>query len=117
MAVEPGDDSARACALLRAQFECEVENIQPLAGGVFSRAFTGTVDDRSYVIRLSTFAHAAESYAKDAYAGEHFSSPSLPVPRVIATGREGDDHFVISERVAGHTLAALPPTDRQALLP
>lgn len=110
-------DAARVRALLREQFAGEVEDMRPLAGGFFSRAYAFTTGGRAYVVRLNSAAHAAEGFAKDAYAWRHFAAPSLPIPRVVATGRTADGHFAISERAAGRTLAEHPPAERRALLP
>ena len=117
MAVGPAGEAARVRALVREQFAGEVADLCPLAGGEFSRAFAFTVDDQAYVVRVSPFAHAAEAFAKDAYAGRHFASPALPIPRVVTIGRCADGHFAISERVAGRRLDELSPAERRALLP
>ncbi len=117
MTVKPVDESARVQAIVQPRFAGAVTGIQSLTGGVFSRAFAFAAGCQEYVIRLSTFEHAAESFAKDAYAGRHFASPALPIPRVIAIGQHGPDHYAISERVAGRTLDGLSPAQRDALLP
>jgi hygromycin-B 4-O-kinase len=113
----PEGDAARVRALLRAQLGVEVADLQPLAGGEFSRAFAFTADDRAYVVRVSAFPLAAEAFAKDAYAGRHFAAPALPIPRVVAVGQSADDRFAISERVPGRRLAELSADARRALLP
>jgi hygromycin-B 4-O-kinase len=112
-------DIAQVRALLRDQFGADVEDVVlvRLAGGEFSRAFAVTVDGRGYVVRLSKFDHAAEAFAKDAYAWRYFASPALPIPRVLSTGQVGEQYFAISERVAGRRLEELPLADRRALLP
>jgi hygromycin-B 4-O-kinase len=113
---EPGVRAA-VRALLRAQLGRPVADLHPLAGGEFSRAFAFAVDGRDYVVRVSSFAHAEEAFAKDEYAWRHFASPALPIPRVVATGAADGGHFAISERVAGRRLAELTPSERRALLP
>jgi hygromycin-B 4-O-kinase len=104
-------------ALLREHVGSEVAGLHRLAGGEFSRAFAFQIDGRAYVVRVSAFPHAAEAFAKDAYAGRHFASPALPIPRVVALGRTADEHFAISERAPGRRLAELAPESRRALLP
>jgi hygromycin-B 4-O-kinase len=117
MVSRPEGDAARVRALLREQLGAEVAHLRPLAGGEFSRAFAFDHDGRGYVARVSAFPHAAEAFAKDEYAGRHFASPALPIPRVVARGQSGDEHFAISERVAGRRLAELSAEERQAILP
>lgn len=119
MAVERADDVTRACNVLREQFAraFEVASVQRLAGGLFSRAYAFSSGGRDYVLRINTAAHADESLAKDEYAGRHFSSPELPIPRVIARGRTDDGFFAISEQAPGRTLAEHTSNERRALLP
>lgn len=114
---ERGDDLSRVQALLRERFAGEIADVLPLAGGEFSRAFAFTVGGRDYVVRLNAHAHAAEAFAKDDYAGGHFASPALPIPRVVAIGETADRHFAISERAAGSRLEAFSSATRRALLP
>lgn len=104
-------------AFLRERLAGEPEGVRPLTGGTFSRAFACAVAGRPYVIRLSALPNALDGFAKDDYAGHHFASPGVPIPRSIAIGRAGDLVFAISERVAGKTIAELVPTARRALLP
>jgi hygromycin-B 4-O-kinase len=111
------DEAAWLRALLRAQFATDVQDVVPLFGGEFSRAFAFTANGQSYVIRLNPFDHAVEAFTKDDYAWRHFASPALPIPRVVAIGQADGLHFAISERVAGHRLEEVPLPERRALLP
>jgi hygromycin-B 4-O-kinase len=113
----PRDDTARVRALLRERFAGEIADVLPLAGGEFSRAFAFTAGSRDYVVRLSAHAHAAEAFAKDDYAGRHFASPALPIPRVVAIGQTADRHFAISERTPGSRLETFAAPIRRALFP
>jgi len=103
--------------LLRRHLGIEATEIHRLSGGVFSRAYAAGAGGRGYVVRLSVHDHAAESFAKDDYAARHFASPDLPIPRIVARGTHGDDHYAIGERAAGRTLDQLSPSARLALLP
>lgn len=111
------DDLARVRALLADQVGAEVRDVQPLAGGFFSRAFAATAGGKQYVIRLHADVHAAESFAKDDYAWRHFGSPALPIPRIVAQGETADGCFAISERAPGRTLAELSSDEQWTLLP
>lgn len=117
MAATPEPALARVLTLLRQHFAADIGEVQPLGSGEFSRAFAFTSGGHDYVIRLNAAPHAAESFAKDDYAWRHFASPRLPIPRVIAIGQDGDEHFAISERCAGQVMTALTPAERRALLP
>lgn len=112
-----GNDVLRALGLLRAQFGDNVRDVQPLAGGFFSRAFAATAGGREYVIRINADVHAAEGFAKDDYAWRRFASPGLPIPRIVKIGATPDARYAISERVAGRTLAAHSVAERRDLLP
>jgi hygromycin-B 4-O-kinase len=116
----PNNDAARVQTLLREALRVparELGDVQPLAGGFFSRAYACQVGGQEYVVRLNRAAHAAESFAKDAYALRHFAAPDLPIPRVIASGMVGEDAWAISDRAPGRTLDQHTPAVRRALLP
>jgi hygromycin-B 4-O-kinase len=104
-------------ALLRELFGDRVAGVERLTGGVFSRAFAFSVDERDYVVRVNAAAHAAESFAKDDYAWRHFASPALPVPRIVALGETSGWHYAIGERVAGLPLSAFSRAERRRALP
>ncbi|HEX5505285.1 MAG TPA: aminoglycoside phosphotransferase family protein [Thermomicrobiales bacterium] len=117
MSGEAAGDVARARDLLRERFAADAADVAPVAGGVFSRAYGFTAGGRRYVVRFNAVPQADESFAKDVFAGEHFASAALPIPRVVATGRAADEFYAISERVAGRTLHLLPTRERLAVLP
>jgi hygromycin-B 4-O-kinase len=104
-------------ALVRDRLGCPVERLEPLADGEFSRAHAFTCHGRGYVVRVSQFPHASEAYAKDDYAGRHFASPALPIPRIVARGQCDLGYFAIGERAAGVRVAALDQAGQRALLP
>ena len=95
----------------------DVSELEPLPGGVFSRAFAFRAGGQAYVARLSAYGHAAEAFAKDDYAVRHFSSPALPIPRVVARASTPIGHIAVSERAVGRTLDQMSPAERQRLLP
>ncbi len=112
-------DMGRAQALLRARLAPDAEVVRPLFGGFFSRAFACTADGRDYVLRLSVAPQAAESFAKDAYAGRHFASPALPIPGVFLVGTTdvAEERFAISALVPGQTLENADRAARRLALP
>ncbi len=113
------DDGPELRGLLLKHFAAadHIGEAQALAGGFFSRAYAVAIDSREYVVRLNSEPHAAESFAKDAYAWRHFNSASLPIPRIIVIGRTPEVHYAISERAAGRSLMACSLEERQAALP
>ena len=117
MVVDREADAARVRALLSEQIGDDVAEVHPLAGGFFSRAFAANAGGREYVVRLNPGAHAGESFAKDNYAWQHFASPALPTPRVVAIGETIEGCYAISERVPGFTLAEFSIVKRRSLLP
>jgi len=119
MASVPIDDlgESQARALLRAHFGVEPGALEPLTGGFFSRAFGCDIGGSGYVIRLNHAAHAAEGFAKDEFAAQHFAGPRVPIPRILARGATEDGAFAIGERAAGRSLEEHSPDERRALLP
>ncbi len=105
--------------LLRASFAPDAEVARPLYGGFFSRAFAFTAGGQLYVLRLSVAPQAAESFAKDAYAGRHFASSALHIPEVFLVGTTdvAEEQFAISALVPGRTLEDADPSARRRALP
>lgn len=111
------DSAARVRNVLRRRFGAIEGELEPLAGGEFSRAFGFVAGGRAYVARFSRSPHAAEVYAKDTYAGAHFAAPGLPIPRLLATGAAEGGWYAIGERAAGRRVKALGREARAALVP
>jgi hygromycin-B 4-O-kinase len=117
MGVGPEGEAAWVRGLLLRRFAGDVGRVRLLGSGEFSRAFAFESGGRALVVRVSTSPHAEGNFAKDDYAWRHFASPRLPIPRVLAIGREGDAWFAVSERAAGRVMTELDPAKRRALLP
>ncbi len=103
--------------LLHEHFGEEVASIQPLAGGLFSHAFAFDAAGREYVLRINADVHALGSFQKDDYAGKHFGSAALPIPRIVAIGSSDDGYYAISERAPGRLVRELSAAERRALVP
>jgi hygromycin-B 4-O-kinase len=108
---------AAVAAFLATRFGREVSEPVLLTGGTFSRAYAFEVDGSQWVIRDNSAVHAAESFAKDAYAAEHFASRRLPIPRVVEWGEHGDQFYAISERASGRMLENCSDAERRLALP
>jgi hygromycin-B 4-O-kinase len=108
-----------AQALLRARFAPDATILRTLYGGFFSRAFAFAASGKEYVLRLSTAPQAAESFAKDAYAGRHFATASLHIPEVFLVGTTGvaAEQFAVSALVPGRALEAADAAARRLALP
>ncbi len=113
------DGMAHAQAFLRERFASDAEVLRPLYGGFFSRAFAFAAGGRDYVLRLSAAPQAAESFAKDAYAGRHFASSTLHIPEVFLVGATdvAEERFAIGALVSGRILEEADPVARRLALP
>ena len=103
--------------LLRVSFGDNIGRWERLVGGAFSSAYGFEANGQPYVVRLNAAPHAAESFAKDAFAARHFASSGLPIPEIIEIGSHRDVEYAISERVPGRTLHAHTTAERRATLP
>jgi hygromycin-B 4-O-kinase len=110
-------DAAHVLALVHARFAADAHKLERLAGGEFSRAYGFTAKGERYVIRVSPAGFAAYSYAKDAYAADHFASQQLPIPKIVAAGESDLGAYAISQRAPGRRVTELTDADRRALLP
>jgi hygromycin-B 4-O-kinase len=96
-------DPDRARKLLRSSFP-DARDVTPLTGGEASQAFAFISGDRSLVLRVNH----SRSYFRDFWASEIFAGTPVPVPSVLASGKEGCYFWAVSERVAGVPLRSLP---------
>ena len=68
----------------------------------FSHAFSFTTGDLAYILRVNSY---LEDFQKDDFAHRRFSSPRLPIPRVVQRGRfDETQYYCITERCPGRTL-------------
>jgi hygromycin-B 4-O-kinase len=111
----PAIDPAAILQFLRTHFHPRAASVTFIGSGWFSHAYAFAADERPYVFRLNTY---KEDFQKDAFAHRHFSSPQLPIPRVLRIGRFDDTyHYAITERCEGLTISAMAPDAILAILP
>ncbi|MHB8574824.1 MAG: phosphotransferase family protein [Dehalococcoidia bacterium] len=103
----------QAGAFLNARFGARVEAVQLIGQGEWSRAYAFRHANADCVIRFGAF---HEDFAKDRLAGA-FSSPALPVPRVLEIGEALGGFYAIAERVFGTMLDGLTETQLRQVLP
>ncbi len=106
-------DEARAESFLRGRFGGDVSGVSTVVQGEWSRAFAFGRGDREYIVRFSPL---VEDFAKDRLAAA-YSSPDLPIPRVVEIGEVFGGYYAISERARGAYLDALDGAGMKALLP
>lgn len=101
-------------ALLREELGTAIGGLRPLSGGQLSQAYAFDAGGERRVVRLNA---AAAGFWRDRFAAEHFASPALPIPRILAAGEVEGIAYAISEFVPGGHLHARPPGDYLRLLP
>jgi hygromycin-B 4-O-kinase len=108
---KPSLEDARAflCDLLGS----EIEGIEPLQGGHWSRAFGFRAAGRDLVARFSQY---GEDFQRDRVAGG-FSSADLPIPEVLDVGQGLDGYYCVSQRAFGEMLDGLPPGRMRPVVP
>lgn len=103
-----------AAAFLAQRFApAPIEDVEPLGGGAWSRAYGFTVDGRALVVR---FGRWREDYEADERAMA-WAGPDLPVPRVLEVGDAFGGAYALSERHHGRFLEDLDATSLERLLP
>lgn len=109
-----GVDRAAATAFLAARFGgADGLRVASLGAGAWSRAYGFSHAGRDYVIR---FGARREDFDRDRIAAG-FSSPALPVPRVVAIGAAYGGFFAITERATGTFLEDADATGMRRVLP
>lgn len=101
-------------SILSEQFSSPVSELSPIGSGMFSEAFRCALGPRELVVRVSG---TRKGFDKDQYAYEHFSSKTVPIPELLATGRIDDAYYAVSPRAPGERLDSLPRLARERLVP
>ena len=111
---KPAITPEEVAALLHAELGTTVRDLRLLKGGQLSQAFGFGTAEGEFVVRFNA---SEAGFQRDRYAGEHFASPTLPIPRILATGQVEGTPFAISEFVPGGHLHIRPPAEYLRLLP
>lgn len=106
-------DVADVDAFLKARFGGDVSDIAPLGAGVWSKAFAFRRAGRDYVLRCGAY---VEDFAKDRLAAR-YTSPALPIPRMVELGEAFGGYYAIAERVFGTYIDDVNEAQMRALLP
>ena len=113
MAVPPGADEAAALAIVRRELDPEVDAVEWIGQGEWSRCFAFRTADRDLVVRIGTH---REDFERDRRAAA-FGSPDLPVPTVLGQGEAPAGSWCISTRVRGTPLEQLDTAGWERALP
>jgi len=100
-------------AFLHAHYGPGIADLAPIAHGEWSAAFTFRHDGADRVVR---FGDHPDDFARDRYAAA-YSSPVLPVPRILEIGEALGRHFAVSERAFGAYLDHLDEGQMRRTLP
>ncbi len=106
-------DQRLVCEFLRSRLGGEITAPEVLGGGEWSKAFGFVCAERPLVARFGAY---VDDFEKDR-AAMRFSSPAMPVPRVLEIVPAFDGHCCISERMFGGMLEDLDAAGWQCLLP
>jgi hygromycin-B 4-O-kinase len=113
--------------LLQDYFDGPVHDLQTVEGGNVAQAFSFKVESsdggnykdaavaRDYIVRFN--APTLVNFEKEAYVYENFTSPLIPIPRVVHIGGLGDVPFAITEKASGRNLLQIPRGEYLALIP
>ena len=90
-----------------------ITRLDAVGHGEWSQAFTFHRGATGYVVR---FSNLDEDFLKDRRAMA-WSSPALPIPRILEIGNAFDGFYALSERAPGHFLDTLSAVDLRRVLP
>ena len=85
----------------------------PIKSGEWSAAYMFSMDNLSFVIRLS---HTPENFCRDKAAAK-WSSPGLPIPQIIKMDRYQDQYYAISPFFHGKPFEKLSANDLEQTIP
>lgn len=87
---------------LQLHFGSFISDVTLIGAGMFSQAFSFNLNQQQLVIRFNSY---LEDFQKDAFAHQAFTSPELPIPKVVQLGHfDETSYFAVTERCQGMTL-------------
>ncbi len=81
-----------------------------------AQTYSFSAAGKEYILRVCTDNFEA-TYQKEAFIHQHFSSPEIPIPAVLATGQLNDTFYAITEKKPGCCLDFLSREEYIQLLP
>lgn len=100
-------------SFLETHFKESIQDFIFIEGGESSQAFSFSVKNNEYIIRVNTQKH---SFEKDQYAHDHFKSEHVPIPKIIEIGLLDDKFFyAISYKIAGKKVDAFPEEESSVI--
>jgi hygromycin-B 4-O-kinase len=113
VAVPPGADEAAALAIVRRELDPEVDAVERIGEGEWSRCFAFRSADRELVIRIG--AHR-DDFERDRRAAA-LATADLPVPEVLALDDAAVGSWCVSTRARGTPLEHLDSAGWERALP
>ncbi len=109
-------DKDMVLTFLKDTFSKDVSDFEVISGGEGSQAYSFNDKGEQYIIRVNK--HHTLGFRKDEYASLNYSSPLIPIPKILKIGRINDDlRFCISQRVEGKILDLFSAAELNSLLP
>jgi hygromycin-B 4-O-kinase len=103
-------------SFLKEDFSHEITNFEVINGGEGSQAYSFSVGEASYIIRINK--HRSLGFQKDEYASIHYTTNIIPIPKIYKIGKINNDlHFCISEKVKGKILTSFSNEERRQHVP
>lgn len=107
------EGSGAAQEFVRRRYGDRASELEVLGAGEWSQAYAFRLDGREAVICFGAY---GDDFAKDAVMAG-YSSPCLPIPRILEHGRTDWGYFAVSECVHGAMLDELDATSMRLVLP
>lgn len=105
-------DQETITSFLNGIFPEGISNFETIKGGEGSQAFSFSVLDDQYIIRINK--NGSVGFEKDQYAFRHFASPILPIPEVCNIGKIDENlYFCISKKSEGKILDAYTDEEKR----
>jgi hygromycin-B 4-O-kinase len=97
-------------------YNTEIFNFKKIIGGEGSQAFSYSVNNNNFIIRINK--GSGENFLKDQFACENFRNEKLPIPKILQIGElENKMKYCISEMVIGVDVRDVKDEEFEKLLP
>jgi hygromycin-B 4-O-kinase len=103
-------------ALLWQEFGTPPSHLTVVGGGQIAQTYGFAAAGQEYIIRFNRD-NMLVNFEKEAYVARRFGSARVPIPPVFRVGRLETLHYIITQKMPGRPLTALPLGENNTLIP
>jgi hygromycin-B 4-O-kinase len=113
--VKPELAEEQIVTLLQQHFTNPIEQLTPIHFGEVAQTLSFRTGEQDYILRINR--RLGANFEKEMFIAEHVSSPLIPIPPFVCTGRIDNLRYAVTRKVPGQPIVRLPFDEYLRLLP